>query len=238
MKPKNKRKRPVGSTTKFSHDDALAKLLAAANRVTAQLDEYARRYKALDETQTFPEEWTRRVRKAISSGLVDWAVRRMGDDLEKYLEEGIYNYLALFWLASVNPNRDRPWGHGERFAEGIKNAFFLVPLDFTRGAVHPQEWPRLWEAYRNMLQTIKNLRAKKRRSRGAYLLALRESLPGIQTAQIEKFSTMKPSDIAAAYVAWKFKLPAGPEALKEYFKVFHKGYGYYDHLSKQLANVI
>jgi hypothetical protein len=237
MRTKNKLKRPTRSVTKFSHDEALEKLLAAANRITEQLSEYARKYRALEETAPFPEVWARQVRKAISSGLVDWAVRRMGDEIEKYLEEGVRNYLALFWLGSVNPYRDRPWGQGERFTEGLRNAFFLIPLDFTRGAVHAQEWLRLWETYRNVLQTIKKLQTKKRKSRGAYLLALRENLPGLKTTQIEKFSTMKPSDIAAEYVAWKFKLPAGPEALKEYFKVFHKSYGYYDRLSKQLASV-
>ena len=230
-------KKTVNSRSQFSEDEALEKLLAAAKQISADLVIHARKHGALDENAPFPEGWARKIRDALVSGLVDWAVRRMGDDLDKYLAEGVLNYLALFWLASVDPYRDRPWGQGERFAEGLRTAKFLLPLKPARGAVHPQEWLRLWETYRSLLRTIRNIQSTKRRSRGNYLLALRENLPGISGKQIEKFSLMKPSDIAAEYVAWKFNLPAGAEALKEYFKVFHKSYGYYDYLTERLAKI-
>lgn len=119
----------------------------------------------------------------------------------------------------------------------MKLARFLVPLRFTRTAVHHRDWPKLREAYRDILETLQKLHAKKRRSRGNYLLALREALPGISDGQIERFSLMKPSDIAAEYVCWKFKLPAGAEALKEYFKVFHKPYGYMDYVMDRIKQV-
>ena len=233
----NTRKNSARSRATFSHDQALEKLLAVANQITEQLKVHAQKHKALGDNAAFPEVWARKVREAIASGLVDWAARRMGKDLENYLEEGTRNYLALFWLASVNPYRDQPWGQGDRFTEGLKHADFRIPLNFSRGAVHPQEWLRLWESYREGLRTAKGLQAKKKMSRGNYLLALRENLPGISDKQLEKFSLMKPSDIATEYISWKFKLPAGPEALKEYFKVLHKSYGYFDHVADRLRKV-
>ena len=218
----------------ISEDDALKMMLSAADQITENLTRYGRKYRALGEHDEFPEDWARKVRAAIANGLVDWAARRMGKDLETYLAEGVHNYLALFWLASVNPLRDQPRGSADRFTEDLSHADFRIPLKSSRRAVHPQEWLRLWEVYREVLQTIKRLQTKKKRSRGNYLLALRENLPGISDKQIEKFSLMKPSNIAAVYVSWKFKLPAGPDAIKEYFKVFDKNYGYFDQLADQL----
>jgi len=71
------RARRVKSDREFSHDESLEKLLAAAGRITAQLKVYARKYEALGDDDTFPEARTRKVRQAISSGLVESAARRM-----------------------------------------------------------------------------------------------------------------------------------------------------------------
>jgi hypothetical protein len=221
----------------FSYEETLDKLFTAATRIIEKLADNARKLMDLAENEPVPEEWAREVRQAIASGLTDWAVRRMGTDIDRFLDEGVRNYLDMFWLASTYSYRDKPWGRGERFAEGLRNARFFIPLKFTRAAVHPREWPALWSHYRNVLETVQKLQSKKKRTRGNYLLALRETLPGIPDKQIDKFSLMKASDIAAEYTCWKFKLAAGPEALKEYFRVFHTQYGYMDFVLKRLANL-
>lgn len=232
-----KRRKKPKSVQEFSHEDALQKLFGAADRIAEKLTTDFRALMELENDEPFPEESARQIREAIASGLTDWAVRRMEPDLDKYLDEGVRNFLDLFRLGASNPYRDRPWVKGERFSEGMKAARFLIPLRFSRSAVHHGDWPRLREAYRDVLEELQKIQSKKRRSRGNYLLALRETLPGITDRQIEKFSTLKPSDIAAEYVCWKFKLPAGPEALKEYFRVFHKSYGYLDHLVERLGKI-
>lgn len=104
------------SLADFSYDDVLKKLFVAADLITLRLAENCRKLMDLEENEPFPEERATQVREAIISGLADWAVRRMGTDLDKYLDEGVRNFLDLFWLGASNPYQDRPWGKGERFS--------------------------------------------------------------------------------------------------------------------------
>jgi len=160
----------------------------------------------------------------------------MGADLEKYLEEGKRNFLDHFKLnhTHFDPGGRMPREY-ERFWESFEKTRFFIPLKFGRRIVHHSFWPEAWEIYRDTLPVLREIKKKTRQSKQAFLMAIRENLPGVPDDEAEKLWRMsKNSDRAAEYARWKLKLPVGGEALKEYFKFFHQRNGYFDFITKNL----
>lgn len=205
-----------------------------------ELKTYARKHKAIGENESFPESMARELREKIVSGMFDWAVRRMGKDLGRYLEEGRQNFLDKFNLILYDPYRGEP-RQAKHFREAFERADFLIPLKFSRRIVPHALWPTLWAEYNKALQKAQEIKRKNWKNSAALKMRFKDPgvFPGINDNTAEKFCIMKPSDIAASYVQWKFKLLVGVEALKEYFKVFHRDYpyGYMDFMVRNLAKV-
>jgi hypothetical protein len=216
--------------------DPLAPLLAVAGAIVRELERDARALGALKKGEPFPRDRARELREKIVWGMCDWAIRRMGADLKKYLEEGQRNFLHLFKLHYMEHTtiHDRFWGPFE------KTRFFIPLKRGSRRIVHHSEWPMAWEIYRDTLPIFQKIHPQKRRSDKCYLLALKENFPGVPDDEAKKIWQLeKPSDAALEYVRWKLKIDSvGVEALREYFKVFHKPYGYFDFMTKDLFSKV
>jgi hypothetical protein len=160
----------------------------------------------------------------------------MGPALEKYLEEGRRNFVDKFWAILDDPFREE-FRSGRHFIEAFDRADFFIPLKFSRRQVSHEHWPMLWAEYNKALEQAQKIKRKGWRNPIALEMKLIDTFPGmISKTNAEKFRVMKPSDIAARYVGWKFN-SGGVEALQKYFKVFHKPYGYHDFIVSNLAKV-
>jgi hypothetical protein len=213
-------------------EKTLALLFSATDRIANALEADARKLGSLGQQEVFPEHRGRELREKIVSGMVGWAVRRMGADLEQYLDEGVKNFLDHFIL---NHAHFDPGGriHYERFWEPFERTNFYIPLKPGRRIVHHSLWPKAWEIYKDALPVLKQIKEKGRK---AYLMAIKENFHGVPDDEAEKMWRMKKdSDRAAEYARWKLKLPVGVEALKEYFQVFHQHYGYFNFIANNLA---
>lgn len=229
---------PAPDAEELEAERVLAVFFAVADRIIKELENYAHKHRALEEKKSFPEWRARGLMEKIISGMFDWAVRRMGKDLEKYLEEGRRNFLDKFNLILYDPYREEP-RQAKHSLEAFERADFFVPMKFGRRMVSHERWPALWAEYNKALQQAEEIKRKQWRNSAALKMRLKEVFPGINDKIVQGFNTMKPSDIAASYVRWKFKLPVGVEALQEYFKVFHRDYpyGYMDFMVRNLAKV-
>ena len=74
-----------------------------------ELERDARALGELKEGDRFPLDRARELREKIVEAMCDWAARRMGADLEKYLEEGKRNFLDYFKLNHLHfdPGRNK-----------------------------------------------------------------------------------------------------------------------------------
>lgn len=212
----------------------LAQIFSVVDRITNRLEADARKLGSLGEHEVFPEGRARELREKVVSGMFDWAVRRMGADLEKCLDEGAKNFIDHFIL---HHSHFDPGGriHYERFWEPFEKTRFFIPLKRSKRIVHHSLWREAWEIYRNTLPVLQRIKKITTKSEKSYLLALKENLHGIPDDEAKKLWRMKKdSDRAAEYARWKLTLPVGVEALKEYFKVFHQQYGYFDFIASNL----
>jgi hypothetical protein len=229
---RNRKQIPVGAEAA----QLLASLFSVANDITMELERDARALGELKEGDRFPLDRATELREKIVEAMIDWAARRMGVDLEKYLEEGKRNFLDLFKLNHLHfdPGGRMPREY-ERFWEPFEKTRFLIPLKFSRRIVPHSLWPEAWEIYQDVLPIFQKIKTETQRSKKAFLMAIKENLPGVPDDEAEKLWRMdKASDRAAEYARWKLKLPVGVEAIKEYFKVFHQPYGYFDFIAKNL----
>jgi hypothetical protein len=237
--------KPIDSETSLTSkkSDPPTSFFAVADAIVRDLERDARAFGELKAREPFPKERAKELREKIVDGMFQWAIRRMGGDLEKYLEEGRLNFLDLFKLHHLHYDIPDPKMLYNRFWDPFEKTQFFIPLKFPRRAVHHTEWPKLWEAYNNVLSRLMEIPRATRRHGKTYLFALREKLPGpeISDRELAKFvdSSKKLSDIAAVYVSRKFNLTVGSEALKEYFKVFHEAsYGYTNFIAKDLLSKV
>lgn len=232
----NSSQTPSPNSEEVDAERILAVFFAVVDRTRKELESYARKLGELQEGDAFPEHRAKELREKIVSGVFDWAVTQMGSNLERYLNEGSKNFLDHFELHYVNPYRTEPRTRYDRFWGPFEKARFFISLKPGRRIVHHSEWPKAWEIYRDTLPILQEIKRKTRGSKKAYLLALKERLPGVPDDEAEKiWSKGKPSDAAAEYVRWKLKiLTVGVEALKEYFRVFHQPYGYWDFIARNL----
>jgi hypothetical protein len=216
--------------------DPLIPLFDVARRLVKKLEGDARKLGELGEEEIFPERRARELREKIVEGFFDWAIRRMGADIETYLEEGRQNFLDHFILnhAHFDPKGRMPREY-ERFWEPFEKTRFFIPLKPGRRIVHHSRWGQAYEIYRDTLPVLQEIKRKTRANKKSCLLAIKEQLPGVPDDEAERiWRAQKPSDGAAEYARWKLGLAVGGEALKEYFKVFHDQYGYFDFLARNL----
>lgn len=230
---------PGGSELNRQDEKTLASLFAAAHETVTEVERYARELGVLSKDESFPDSKAREIREKIGSGLFDWAIQKMGKDLPRYLEEGRRNFIDRFKLGVANPYRETAYNGNDIFWEAINRSPFFISPKLPRRIVHHSLWPKAWEIYRDALPRFREVHRHKREGKEIYLLAIKERFSGIPNDLAKKFWRLrKPSDIAAEYARWKLKLPVGVEALKEYFMVFHKPYGYFDFIAHNLSKVL
>lgn len=198
----------------------------------------------LEKRKSFPQGKIRELEHKIIVGLHNWALRRMGSDLEKFLNEGERVFWSGFLVGLWMLEEDNK-GHGldsrkrrEIFWKAVDGAQFLMPLrpGPSLKFIHQADWPKMYLEYLKTVKRLKEISLAARRAQGSYLLALKERLSEVPDSTLKKFidKARRPSDIAVQYVCWKFKVYASSPTLKRYFKVFHTPYGYLDVLLKEM----
>lgn len=217
-------------------DRILAPFFAAGEKIIAMLKPLATKYKLTGANGSLPAWMVEEVRQKMIMGLAVWAVDKMGGNFERYLEEGRLNFIDMFRVILHDPNREE-FRNAKHFMEAFERADFLIPCKPGRRMVHHQEWPTLWAEYNRALEQAQEIKRRKWNNPAALRMRFKDPdvFPGIDDKLADKFCKMDSSDIAAAYVRWKFKLPVGVEALQKYFKVFHENWGYYDFIVSKLA---
>jgi len=76
--------------------DSLIPLFDVARRIVKELEDEARELGELGKDKVFSERRAGELREKIVEGFFDWAIRRMGADIETYLEEGSAKFPGPF----------------------------------------------------------------------------------------------------------------------------------------------
>jgi hypothetical protein len=219
--------------------DPLTPFWKVEKEILDEIKLYARRLGALRDDESFSEDDAKRLREKFSSGVFDWALRQMNGEVGRLLDAGKETYLDHFTLWIANPWRSGP-KNKETFWEAFEHAEFFIPRRRIRRVVHHRDWPVLWRTYVDTVDRLNKLQKKKWRNPIAREMAYKENLPGIPDSALKKLIGLKkPSDRPLEYIRIKLKLPIGIEALKKYFRHFHKDpqYGYLDFVARELAQI-
>ena len=167
--------------------DPLIPLFDVARRIVKKLEGDARELGELGKDEVFPERRARELREKIVEGFFDWAIRRMGADIETYLEEGRQNFLDHFILnhAHFDPKGRMPREY-ERFGSLLRKPDSLSPLKPGRRIVHHSRWGQAYEIYRDTLPVLQEIKRKTRANKKSCLLAIKEQLPGVPDDEAER----------------------------------------------------
>jgi len=141
----------------------------------------------------------------IFFALIKWAFLMMRPHYKSYLSQGVWD---LFALAVQYQNAKRTG-----FVEAIRQTPFSFPSKLTKKQKVINSF--FDEKYKPILKRVSKIKRKRWRNDAAQKLALANALPGIPPKRVQKYPTMKASDIALDYIKWKYKYPSGLDALKK-----------------------
>ncbi len=156
------------------------------------------------------------IQEKLLMSLANWALITMAKKKDNYLEEAIENFFAMGAAIMVVKGWDT--------SRVAKNIPLIMPI---RSGRHPSPFNllsgcrtrfnllRISDEYQSLLLKLKEIRTKNRRNQAAFKMRLKEILPGAQKWIEDCYLSTEPSDIATKYLAQKYKLGIGAEALKK-----------------------
>ena len=217
-------------------NNLLNSFFAVAQRIIAELEPLARKYRVIGGIDSFPEHMAKQLREEISGGMFEWAVRKMGKDLRRYLEEGRTNFMDHFKLLLYDPYRGKPRGMKE-FLEAFEGAEFFIPLRFGRREIHHENWPQIYEQYRKTLLRIQEIWRKTGRNFSTRKLKLMKEF-SLPTQFAEEFFDVKPSEVTLEIIRIQCRLRRiKTETLRKYLRHIPGQYTYLDYIFDNLRRI-
>jgi hypothetical protein len=143
----------------------------------------------------------------------------MGPQYQDYLDIALKDFYTVLTICmTVNPTLDPvaiacavPF----RIPDSLPKGWASTPRTDRQGFLHPQE---MLATYRTVLAVASMIKRRRWRNPTAATLTLTEQLPGISRQRAAKYSSMKASNIALDYTAWKYGLRVTGEAVKRYLR--------------------
>jgi len=154
------------------------------------------------------------LKNKVSRALTQWARTKMGNDITKYIDDGLRYFMTLVLARRAVDESADP-------LKILQQTRFTIPLKLNRNPVfHVDPFEALRE-YQVILDRVKSIQRKKWGSRTNRAMAIMEVLPGVTWKDAWEYSKpkAKASIIALDYVVWKLELPIRREALKKYFRL-------------------
>lgn len=146
----------------------------------------------------------------LEAALVMWAIEKLGEDLEKRVNPALENFFTSVFLRMGMEARSD-------FLSAVHKSPFYIPVQLRKEAAVSQEsLSNLKKEYETLLDLVKGIKNRTRREPSAQKMALIEKLPGTNTRMADKYQRMKPSQIALAYIAQKYRLAVSGEGLKKH----------------------
>ena len=150
--------------------------------------------------------------KKISDGLCRWALEKMGTDRAEYMQQGTRNFLALVAQEMVMKGCD--------VGTAISSLPYLIPLNIPRKRTLPfdrvEDLLNVAIKYYTLLPLLTD-RKDKSKTGAAFRWGLNQVLPGAKTEWLKTINlSTESSDIAVQYLAQRYKLALGAEALKKW----------------------
>jgi hypothetical protein len=142
-----------------------------------------------------------------------WAMVKMGKDHERYL--------AMAWedfLTNLGESRVQAALESGEFFDYLQKIVFVIPKSLRKKDLSlfgKYTAAEIMSAYESTFNLVKDVKRKKWRNPASLEATLAERLPGLSRSEIGRIQNRKPSQIARAYIVYKYKLPFDHESLKK-----------------------
>jgi len=148
------------------------------------------------------------LKKKVPPALIQWAMKKMGDEIGKYIDGGLTYFMVLVLVRRAVDEKSDP-------SEILATTPFTFPLKLRKSSLISFNPFELLKEYESFLPRVKEIQGKTRRSSRNRILSFIDKLP-TKREKAEQYCYMKASHITLDHLARKYRLPIGAEALKKY----------------------
>jgi len=164
----------------------------------------------------------------VPPALNRWAMNKMGDEIGKYINDGLTYFMILVLVRRAVDEKSDP-------SEILATTPFIFPLRLRQKPLIPIDPIGLLKKYDRVLDSVKDILRKTQRNPINRIMTFTDHLPTTRD-NAKRYCSMKASYIALDYLARKYRFPFAAEAAASAAKAGRQGFEGHPSLSNDVPS--